>query len=664
MKNLNMKKFIVLCLAMGVMVIFTACGAYEQEPSNESTTNNTFQISGDLDLDGDGYGDFGLPGGDKSVMISNSCSTAPDEATEEMCVEHYNSALMGIGDCKKVDYASDVALCSEVELDCANAKYSICAFCVNPGAVEVLDGIDNDCDGLLMDGECATDEDCAEGVCDPDTHTCTGCLQDVDCTDDNPCTDDTCEAGVCTFTNNTEDCDDGDACTENDVCSEGTCGGADMVCDDDNPCTDDSCEPATGCTFTNNVAECDDGDACTTDDTCADGQCVGGDAPDCDDDDACTVDACDPATGCVNTPASCDDGNICTDDSCDPATGCVNTDVVCDDGNDCTEDSCDPDSEDGCVFTPITGCAASCDPANDAGGEDNGDCAPYRDPALGNAYGWGCYEGTCVAYEDLDGDEWADEPEEYCSDGIDGDLDGLMDCLDPDCAADPACFVPDCEDDTDCDEGFMCTDNVCVEIPCVPACDGFECGADGCGGSCGNCDEGFVCQVGLCEEIPAPVPEGAGDCSDGIDNDLDGLIDCEEAACDGASCGAGMTCQAGVCAETPDGDEVFVTITVEAPAPTEAWIYGSGVVESGLTPFSVELTAGEACKPAGIEIAARLTSGTWPWYGCDEGAPSIMTLVVKVNGEVVEPTTVNHPWVCGGEGEGNLKVSATQMGCL
>ncbi len=70
-------------------------------------------------------------------------------------------------------------------------------------------------------------------------------------------------------------CDDDDACTENDTCSNGVCNGTRVECNDDNPCTDDSCDPSQGCVYTANNEPCDDGNACTTGDTCVNGGCVG-----------------------------------------------------------------------------------------------------------------------------------------------------------------------------------------------------------------------------------------------------------------------------------------------------------------------------------------------------------------------------------------------------
>jgi len=39
-----------------------------------------------------------------------------------------------------------------------------------------------------------------------------------------------------------------------------------------------------------------------------------------------------------------------------------------------------------------------------------------------------------------------------------------------------------------------------VDIVCVPACEGKECGPDGCTGTCGKCPDGFECLDGFCEE--------------------------------------------------------------------------------------------------------------------------------------------------------------------
>src|SRR5881398_2893725 len=113
-----------------------------------------------------------------------------------------------------------------------------------------------------------------------------------------------------------EQCDDGNTLA-GDCCSP-TCQfePAGQACPSATPClAGTTCDGAGVCGGgTPTLAACNDGNACTTADTCAGGVCVGGSAPNCSDGNVCTDDACDPATGCVNTPntAACTDGNACT----------------------------------------------------------------------------------------------------------------------------------------------------------------------------------------------------------------------------------------------------------------------------------------------------------------------------------------------------------------
>lgn len=120
-------------------------------------------------------------------------------------------------------------------------------------------------------------------------------------------------------------CDDFIACTTNDTCGGGICHGvATTSCNDENLCTDDSCNPATGCEFTNNAIACSDGNACTQLDTCSAGTCIGSNPVTCAAPDQChtTPGTCAPANGSCAYPAKtdgtgCDDGNPCTaQDAC------------------------------------------------------------------------------------------------------------------------------------------------------------------------------------------------------------------------------------------------------------------------------------------------------------------------------------------------------------
>lgn len=123
-------------------------------------------------------------------------------------------------------------------------------------------------------------------------------------------------------------------------------------------------------------------------------------------------------------------------------------------------------------------------------------------------------------------------PTENCSNGVDDDLDRLIDCLDPDCAGAPLCadFVEDCTDGRDNDR------------------DGAI--------DCGDAD---------CAATPACAPDFETSCTDGRDNDRDGAIDCADFDCAGASncfvpaesCANGLDDDRDGAIDCADGDCVF-----------------------------------------------------------------------------------------------------------
>ena len=116
-------------------------------------------------------------------------------------------------------------------------------------------------------------------------------------------------------------CDDGNACTEDDVCGGdgGACAGTPIECDDDNVCTDDACDPASGaCVFEPNTASCDDGLFCNGADTCAGGACAVHAGPPCD--QFCS----ESARACTECESDSDCGTPppITWGACDWADGC------------------------------------------------------------------------------------------------------------------------------------------------------------------------------------------------------------------------------------------------------------------------------------------------------------------------------------------------------
>jgi len=383
--------------------------------------------------------------------------------------------------------------------------------------------------------------------------------------------------GECSFEPAHEEllCDDGDNCTYDSRCAQGSCsGGLDVNCNDGNPCTDDACEAGVGCVSTDNSAACSDGDTCTVGDTCLGGVCESGPGLDCDDGDACNgLEGCDAGTGCqAGVPLDCDDGKMCNGwETCDPATGCqVGVPLVCDDGDPCTNDSCDDQS--GCAFVASAGNECDdgdacteldvcldgvCVGSGEKACADNDPCTDnYCDPTVGcvtklnEAFcndgnvcttGDHCHLGECIGGMEL-----------ACSDG--------NPCTEDSCSTQAGCqFLPA---DGEC-PGGTCAGGVCVpECPggCDDAnpCTGDVClGEEGCvsynlDGPCDDndpCTETDVCQGGAC------VGSGALTCNDNNDCTTDTCVPgsgCDFAPntqpCDdGDLCTTGDQCGAGAC---------------------------------------------------------------------------------------------------------------------
>ncbi len=163
-----------------------------------------------------------------------------------------------------------------------------------------------DCQGMAA-ATCLRDSECSKGFrCTATAGTCqtiipvgmrtvgAACFDDADCNSGENCVGET--AGVCT-------CDDGETCTQNDVCEGSTCTGTAFTgtCTDGNPCTTDVCNNGS-CSSTNvtNGTTCDDGIACTSNTTCTAGDCGGGTANNsaCESTNACQTCTCNIDKGC------------------------------------------------------------------------------------------------------------------------------------------------------------------------------------------------------------------------------------------------------------------------------------------------------------------------------------------------------------------------------
>ena len=461
------------------------------------------------------------------------------------------------------------------------------------------------CDeGVCAAGEnkcaCDVDEECSDY---DDTDLCNGALSCVDglcevtpesivaCSTDGlaPCEVAVClpETGACEVEHDPDGaaCDDSDACTAGDVCSDGTCLGSAADCDDLIPCTLDGCDSASGCTHTPDDAPCGDGNPCT-DDSCDDGVgCIHLDnAASCDDGDVCTGDGlCSEGACAAGEPIVCDDDNPCTDDSCDPVSGCgyVANAASCDDGDPCT-------SDDLCVSAKCAGEVYGCSECESCDGQ--GACLIHEGQCKIDAV---CYaegalnpDNPCQECDGGQPDSWTNDDGNACDDGADCSVGDScqggfcagqgLDCavcetcnpaggcdlqlnackIDGDCilagdanpanpcqscqpAADPGGWTDDdsktCDDGDPCNGAELCSAGACT-AGAPPSCDdGDMCTDDSCqkGAGCQHapntapCDDSDACTVDdVC---------GAGACQGGAAPDCDDGNPCTDDGCDAAS---------------------------------------------------------------------------------------------------------------------------------
>ncbi|MEC8380376.1 MAG: putative metal-binding motif-containing protein [Myxococcota bacterium] len=372
-----------------------------------------------------------------------------------------------------------------------------------PSALEICDGIDNDCDSEIdeqaVDAMLGYQDSDGDGFGDPSINALL------------------CELGD-NFVENNVDCDDTNAAVYPNA--EEICDGIDNDCDNDIDDNDLNVLQSSQTTYFLDG----DGDgygapasayrACEPreNSTLLGGDCKDNDpnihpaAPEvCDEiDNDCDslIDMNDPESD-VRWYADQDgDGFGFVDDmqrSCQQPPGYVSSSDDCDDSNpnihpdalevcDGQDNDCDNDIDDNddSLDASTTGTAHFLD----------GDGDGYGSPGS-LAYSCQVPPDRVVLNGDCDDANSALYPSalEVCDDGIDNNCNQSLDCADSDCASDSSCVELDCTDglDSDGDGPWDCYD---------PDCQGS--------GACG---------------------EQQQQCSDGIDNDGDGFTDCDDSQC-------------------------------------------------------------------------------------------------------------------------------------
>lgn len=395
---------------------------------------------------------------------------------------------------------------------------SITGICDNLHAIE-----GTPCDDGIS---CTAEDKCTEGICSGtnscplgqtcENNQCTGiaiCTSDAECLNHNICTDDFCINGNCVHINNVLPCDDGNACTSNDTCLDGSCmPGIKTICVALDQChTVGTCNTITGiCSdpAKPNSTICDDADPCTLNDTCIDGVCQQGMPVICD------------------NPGICQTGGTCTNADCiyetaPNGTSC-STNAQCIDGICVTQIQCLQDSD--CIALECL--TATC---------ENNECAySFSENNEGNPCGANnvCHGGACV------------------------------ECIEAsDCAGTNECNLATCSPNNQCiyssrvcDQGSDCTINSCnpnegcIYTPVFRLC-----------GSVDQCNSPICDATNGCTIIPL----SGNKCDDGIPCTFDDS--CNNGLCVGTTktCVVPDTCSTATCNQE-DGQCEFIG----CPAPT------------------------------------------------------------------------------------------------
>lgn len=164
------------------------------------------------------------------------------------------------------------------------------------------------------------------------------------------------------------------------------------------------------------------------------------------------------------------------------------------------------------------------------------------------SFGDKCLDGICM---EVGGFGWPCDngsscKSGWCIKGNKGNKVCTILCPDGNCPAPWECIQ---QDIPGIEPVFICMPD------CVPECEGYECGADGCGGKCGACPPGKVCVGHECEE--AECENTCDEASVGCDDEgVPWACDVGEDWClhkmPQEPCGDGTVCEDGVCVCQPD----------------------------------------------------------------------------------------------------------------
>jgi hypothetical protein len=417
-----------------------ACVQNWRDPNNQCGAFCTYEVG----VQGDRVG----CGAYLDCYATHGCSPETCGAPTQVCGVN-QPGLNGWGNASK-EVADQVYKCLGCagSVNCANPKYyngTVCA------------------DG----NPCTWGDTCQNGLCTPDPNRNTTCTASDECHAVGTC--DT-TSGICSNPAKQQGttCNDGNVCTNNDVCAAGVCGGTLYTCDDGLACTADTCNGDGTCTFTPNAGSC-----------AIDGACYAANATN-------PVTPCQQCTPTVSQTAwspatdgtTCSDGNACTNSDVCTAGVCGGTPYTCDDGLACTTDTCNGDGT--CTFIVTLGNCAI-----------NGEC--YANTATSP-------QNSCLVCDSTQPGAWSNQQDgTTCNNGSPSTPNGTCKsgtCLGSNTNTNACTGMPDgtsCNDGNPCTNYDSCSGGICSGTPITSS----------------NCDAGRILTAKM-----SPGPHEVTVCSD------------------------------------------------------------------------------------------------------------------------------------------------------
>ena len=421
---------------------------------------------------------------------------------ENLCTE--NDVCNGFGVCEPGELkpcedsiACHVGVC-DPETDCvfmSNCPPNQTCDETSGLCVEIVEN----CDGAMAGTPCQYPDLCGLGTCDERGV----CLKvEVECLPYQECIAGVCVGTVCATQ---DDCNDNNMCTSND-CVNSECAYLEINCDDAKDCTVDECNPLSGCI---NYQDCPagqvcglngnceyptftcenktDGTACFLEgetDLCKTGLCQSGiceaEEINCPENTTCINGSCQPIN--CTTEDDCNDNNECTTNSCED-TNCVYSPIdvenSCNDSISCTLNQCDPAS--GCINPPDCPAGESCNAVTNMCEAPVTDCETVGTLCEND-------DNLCTI--------------EQCNLELECVPIGNVECASNEECVAGQCITTLCQQNSDCDDGNICTQNQCTNNEC-----NFETFVNS---ACMIGEQEGVCVDGTCtiQETCPPCPVG------------------------------------------------------------------------------------------------------------------------------------------------------------